>query len=1011
VRRARGLPFEADVDDLFRDDPGAGQVLAIIGDPAGQESCVTAVRAARDAIGAGGLVVISPEPGLAGLWASLHAEHPALGITVLRVPGTADGLRMAREHAAVIPGELRELVIDAVGEVCEPVMAPAEVPGGAALPLGPGDVVLIGRGGGGAALALAQAAACCGAAVAVIGQPDPDEGADVAPGLDQLRAAGARVGCELIDITDAAELDAAVLRIEQVLGPVTAVGYAAEAGGAVPIAELTEAGLRAQVVAQTAGLGHLLSAVGTEGLRLIVTSGSVAGRYGLAGASLLAVAGGSLAQQARRLADAIPGCQALHVDWPSWAGPDTPGQRAAGGVDPITVRDGSRMLIKLLGTPALPARLAVHGRVGVPAPQALAGPPGADPVAAWTGAGRFTSDVRLHYPGIELICEARLSLQTDPYLADYRMDGISVLPPALALEAMAQVASALTGRALRQATGVSIRAPIVIPEAAAAGQALIRICALRVRDVVQVVVRCAESGYGIEHYRAAFAASAEPAAAAPDAQQAGPAAADAGADGTDADWTGVSAQAAAGIVDGTELYGPICFPSGRFRRIAVLTEVTSRSCRAVARGGDDQPWFSGVGDVRLLLGSPGLADATLQVLQACVPHRNLLPAGCESVTFSGRSAEGAVRIEAAAVAPGPVARVPAPRPTPEPASTAMVPPQAASPEDDRPAGRTPGADGAGAGAAGAGAAGAGAAGAGAAGAAVAGAAAAGAAGAGATRPAAGAGGDDPARDDPILAQAWDVRALDRAGQPLIIWRGVRMRDAGPMPRNAAWPPPLLAIYLERVCVELGLDPGLRVAMRRAQPPGDDPGTPSGSHGEAGPEGGSGEQAEAPGGPGGGAPEPAEPAGTANGQGQLAGFTLSVRIAGAAGSAACGWSVAEAGPLAEPDADQAYPAARAQMLSGFLGEPPATVGARLRAIARCLVMAGAPAGCPIAIRDIADDGWILLSAVGAIMACTVADIGGVSAPVAIALMTGTPTWDRNAGPGQAARSAQRAPARS
>ena len=40
----------------------------------------------------------------------------------------------------------------------------------------------------------------------------------------------------------------------------------------------------------------------------------------------------------------------------------------------------------------------------------------------------------------------------------------------------------------------------------------------------------------------------------------------------------------------------------------------------------------------MLLGSPGISDATLQLLQACVPHRRLTVTGCESVTFGGRSA-------------------------------------------------------------------------------------------------------------------------------------------------------------------------------------------------------------------------------------------------------------------------------------------------------------------------------------------------------------------------------------
>ena len=79
---------------------------------------------------------------------------------------------------------------------------------------------------------------------------------------------------------------------------------------------------------------------------------------------------------------------------------------------------------------------------------------------------------------------------------------------------------------------------------------------------------------------------------------------------------------AGGIVDGTDLYGPVFFQAGPFRRVAFLPEVTSRSCSALIRGADDRPWFSGAGrpaaaarirpardGCPLVLGSPGLNDA------------------------------------------------------------------------------------------------------------------------------------------------------------------------------------------------------------------------------------------------------------------------------------------------------------------------------------------------------------------------------------------------------------------
>ena len=91
--------------------------------------------------------------------------------------------------------------------------------------------------------------------------------------------------------------------------------------------------------------------------------------------------------------------------------------------------------------------------------------------------------------------------------------------------------------------------------------------------------------------------------------------------------------------------------------MAFLPEVTPRSCRALLRGGDEQPWFGRAcgGDqagMPFVLGSPGLNDATMHVLQACVPHRRLLPAGCDTVTFSGSETGGAVEIRAVLAGPG-----------------------------------------------------------------------------------------------------------------------------------------------------------------------------------------------------------------------------------------------------------------------------------------------------------------------------------------------------------------------
>jgi enediyne polyketide synthase len=944
VRAATKRAFGPLVRELFADDPAADRALAIAGDPANPDSCAVALAAARDAISSGQLVLITHGPGFTGFCASLHAEHPELGITVLRVPESAEGLRAAQRFAAAEPGTFRELVIDAEGQPHEVVMRPAETPGSTEFPLGPGDVVLVSRGSGGAGLALAQVLACCGARIAVIGRESPGESDEVEAGLEQLRSAEVRMAIETVNVANPTSLRRAVQRIERRLGPVTAVAHAVGVGGPQPIAELAEEDLRAQVSAETASLDRLVSAITAKRLRLIITFGSVVGRYGLAGEGLLALASGALAEQALRIADGISRCRGMHVDWPSWAGSGL-GQRdslaeglARSGATAIPVTEGARLLLKALGTPGLPARVAVHGRVGVPEPQAIAA--AAEPKAAELWGGRFVENVRVHYPGIELVCEARLTMRTDPYLADYRIDGIPVLPPPMALEAMAEVVAALAGQPMRRLSAVSMDAPVVVPPGAGDAHALIRVCALRDGAAIKAVLRCAESGFAIDHFRATFHA----------ADTAGAAGTSLAAGLPELDELPASDT---GIVDGTELYGGICFQSGQFRRAALLPEVTSRSCRALVRGGDGEPWFShrdGATDTSLILGNPGLNDATWHVLQACVPHRRLMPATCEAVTFSGRQASGAVEIRAVEVRAGqssarsragtvPAQRSAARARTPRP--PVVVPVQGPGPDAITP-------------------------------------------------------GAQPA------AYVWDVEAVDTSGRPLVTWRGLRLVDAGPIRRGEAWPASLLSVYLERSVVALGMDPELRVTVLGSQQEGTD--QPEPAHAAPGAAVGVPQPSTSPDRPPAAGPDASASTCSAHGTGPLEGLVLSVR---APRAAACGWEPVTPGRASGPEPGPGLADIEDQLRSGW-GEPTTIFEARMRAMAACLAMAGIPAASPVVVDSAgadglasgmadsasgvmtdsaADDGWLLLRVAGATLACTVVEISGVSCPVAIAVMTG------------------------
>src|SRR6185437_4435547 len=148
-----------------------------------------------------------------------------------------------------------------------------------------GDVVLISRGAGAAGLAFAQVVALSGAAIAVIGRDHRRADDEVIGTLEQLRTAGAAVGYEIVNPASAAALSAAVRRIESRLGPVTAIAHAARSVPPRPVAQLIPGELQAQLDDQTQLLDQLVAAAPGDRLRLIVTFGSVIGRYGLAGQS------------------------------------------------------------------------------------------------------------------------------------------------------------------------------------------------------------------------------------------------------------------------------------------------------------------------------------------------------------------------------------------------------------------------------------------------------------------------------------------------------------------------------------------------------------------------------------------------------------------------------------------------------------------------------------------------------------------------------------------------------
>src|SRR5581483_2031727 len=162
------------------------------------------------------------------------------------------------------------------------------------------------------------------------------------------------------------------------------------------------------------------------------------------------------------------------------------------GVSPISLDEGVRAFRELLASDARGA-MVVAGRFG------------ASPTVQFDAPElpllRFLDQPRVHYPGVELVCDATLSGATDPYLDDHLFSGARLLPGVIALEAMAQAAMAVTGSPVPLAfEDVHFSRPVIVP---ADGDLTIRIAALvRPDGAVDVVLRSAETGFQSDHFSA-----------------------------------------------------------------------------------------------------------------------------------------------------------------------------------------------------------------------------------------------------------------------------------------------------------------------------------------------------------------------------------------------------------------------------------------------------------------------------------------------------------------------------
>ena len=421
-----------------------------------------------------------------------------------------------------------------------------------------------------------------------------------------MAAAGVRARYFAADVTDTDAVRRAVSAAEAELGPVTAVLHGAAVNLPRLVAALDEAALAETLAPKLAGLRNVLAAADPARLRLLVGFGSIIARTGMAGEAGYALANEWLARDVARFGAAHPHCRALTLEWSVWSGVGMGARLGAvdalarAGVSPVSPDEGVRMLRRLLADPATPSAVVVAGRFGAPPALPMERPD--LPLL------RFLQHPRVHYPGVELVADAELSVATDPYLDDHVVRGERLLPAVLGLEAMTQAAQALAGTdALPTFEDVRFDRPVVVP---AEGTLRVRLCALVREDgAVDVALRSDATGFTADHFRALCRFGPVPEA---DGASSPRRADDGGEVEVDPE---------------RELYGGIFFHGGRFRRVAGYRRLRARECEAVLSASGDARWFGAYLPPARVLGDAAARDAAIHAIQACIPHALVLPIG------------------------------------------------------------------------------------------------------------------------------------------------------------------------------------------------------------------------------------------------------------------------------------------------------------------------------------------------------------------------------------------------
>src|SRR5215510_845210 len=420
-------PLRASLQHQCRKVPGQGMICLIPRDR-DDKTAAFLLGCAQMALRQDVQQVVFVGAGAAALARALYLEHPRLKVTVVDLPlehpkavewiaqeaGSASGFTEAHYDTVGIRREPRLKVLWPDKSSCE-------------IGLRAEDVLLVTGGGKGitaqCALALARESGC---SLALVGRSDPACDRQLKDTLHYLTEQNLCWRYFAADVSDPDATAKAIQQVQRELGDVTAVLHGAGINSPKGIEEITSADMRVTLAPKVSGLRNILNNVNPEKLRLLVTFGSIIGRTGLHGESHYGLANDWMAGMVECWQKEHPACRCLNVEWSVWAGAGMGQQLGVldslmrQGITPLPLEEAIATLKTMLSWKQAPVRSMVTGRFGN-----LRTLQFADPELPLR---RFLEKIQVYYPGIELIADAELSSDTDPYITEHVFQGEQLLP-------------------------------------------------------------------------------------------------------------------------------------------------------------------------------------------------------------------------------------------------------------------------------------------------------------------------------------------------------------------------------------------------------------------------------------------------------------------------------------------------------------------------------------------------------------------------------------------------------